>query len=82
VLDRDVAAEVPAPIETVEDRLEDLYEQGGLELVRKDAGGRTVSPTPSTPNNSRAKARPRPTSRARRAATTIGDETPRWKAGK
>jgi len=41
VLDRDVANHVPAPVETVQDRLEDLYERGDLELAEEDTRGRT-----------------------------------------
>jgi len=41
VLDRDVAEQVPAPVETVRDRLEDLYERGDLELAEEDTRGRT-----------------------------------------
>ncbi|MFC6727503.1 hypothetical protein ACFQDG_02470 [Natronoarchaeum mannanilyticum] len=41
VLDRDVAERVPAPVETVQDRLEDLYERGELELAEEDTRGRT-----------------------------------------
>ena len=41
VLDRDVADEVPLPIEDVADRLESLYERGDLELVEEDTRGRT-----------------------------------------
>jgi len=41
VLDRDVADQVPAPVETVQDRLEDLYERGDLELAEEDTRGRT-----------------------------------------
>jgi len=41
VLDRDVADQVPAPVETVQDRLEELYERGALELAEEDTRGRT-----------------------------------------
>ena len=41
VLDRDVAGEVPLPMEDVTDRLEGLYEQGLLERVPEDPRGTT-----------------------------------------